>query len=232
MVIDLFLWPMLLPLAVPIFYSLRYKKKHLPEILVIALSMSLIVVLWWPVVTSDILGSETYYASKLLLFVLLPLLCLLIFGRKRHALDPRRYGIRKGGLAKSLRFALIVLPIMLVVTYLAWLIPGPVYGADFWLGVAMFFESFTEEFLFRGILFVFLLSRTNVQIAAFTSVACFVLMHPQHLDNISLLPTVTQGILTMEIARRSENIIGAWFLHGINRFFTIAVLPLSVLGTA
>jgi len=36
----------------------------------------------------------------------------------------------------------------------------------------------------------------------------------------------------MEIARRSENIIGAWFLHGINRFFTIAVLPLSVLGTA
>ncbi|MCK4332984.1 MAG: CPBP family intramembrane metalloprotease [Thermoplasmatales archaeon] len=93
-------------------------------------------------------------------------------------------------------------------------------------GIISFFEAFTEEFFFRGILFIFLLNRTNLKIAYITSLASFVLVHPQHLTTIFLVATIVQGILTIEICRRSDNLTGTWLLHGINRFFIIAIVPL------
>jgi hypothetical protein len=51
-------------------------------------------------------------------------------------------------------------------------------------------------------------------------------MHPQNLTNIFIIGTIVQGILTIEIARRSQNIIGSWLLHGSNRFFELVIIPL------
>ena len=56
-------------------------------------------------------------------------------------------------------------------------------------------------------------------------------MHPQHIQNYSnpfLISTIVQGFLTIEIARRSDNITGAWLLHGINRLFIIAIFLCAI----
>lgn len=92
-----------------------------------------------------------------------------------------------------------------------------------------FVEAFTEEFFFRGILFVLLTQKTNVKIAYITSLTSFTLMHPQNLMTFFLISTLMQGILTVEIARKSQNILGAWLLHGSNRFFQLVLLPLIAL---
>ena len=46
------------------------------------------------------------------------------------------------------------------------------------------------------------------------------------LEKIFFREKAPQGILTIEICRRSNNLTGAWLLHGINRFFIIAIVPL------
>jgi len=185
--------------------------------------MVIIVILYWPLATS--LDTIASIAVKILLFVMLPIICLLFLKRDKSPLNLKQYGIKKEGLKKSLWLCVLFLPIMLVVTFSIKYINGMTGDADILLGTVSFFESFTEEFFFRGILFIFLLNRTNIKIAYITSLACFVLMHPQHFTDIFIVGTIVQGILTIEITRRSENITGAWILHGMNRFFIIAVIP-------
>jgi len=34
-----------------------------------------------------------------------------------------------------------------------------------------------------------------------------------------------QGLITIEICRRTNNVAGAWIVHGTNRFFSIAIYP-------
>jgi hypothetical protein len=65
-----------------------------------------------------------------------------------------------------------------------------------------------------------------MKIAYVTSFASFVLMHPQNLATIFIIGMIIQGCLTLEITRRSNNILGAWMLHGSNRFFELVLLPL------
>ena len=92
-------------------------------------------------------------------------------------------------------------------------------------GVISFFESFTEEFYFRGLLFLVLAAYIDVRLAYVISITSFVLAHPQHLISYFIIPTIVQGILTLEIVRRSNNLIGAWLLHGANRIFLLVILP-------
>jgi membrane protease YdiL (CAAX protease family) len=87
----------------------------------------------------------------------------------------------------------------------------------------MFFEAFTEEFFFRGVLFLYLLSKTNVKIAYLTSVPAFVLMHPQHFTSLFIISTVTQAILLTVITHKTKNIIGPWVAHGLNRILPSAI---------
>ena len=115
---------------------------------------------------------------------------------------------------------------MLTVTFLAKFMIGGVLVSNYPLGVVSFIESFTEEFFFRGILFIFLVRKTNLKIAYFTSLFSFVLMHPQNFSNPFIISTIVQGFLTIEICRRSKNLVGAWVLHGTNRFFSIVILPI------
>lgn len=48
MEIDLFLWPMLVPMILPLWYCAIHKKDVLVEIGAISLAMVLIVLLYWP----------------------------------------------------------------------------------------------------------------------------------------------------------------------------------------
>lgn len=224
--IDLFLWPMLLPMLIPLVYSFMYKKESLKEIAVVTLSMILIVVFYWPLTVSIITPANI--AVKFLLFVFLPLILLVVLDRGKQHLSFKQFGIQKKGIQKSVLFCLVFLPIMLLTTLVIRTYSVGMSSVDFVLGSVSFIESFTEEFFFRGIFFLFLLSRTNLKIAYVVSLTSFVLMHPQNFMNLFIVSTIVQGVLTIEICRRSENLTGAWMLHGANRFFSIALIPLII----
>lgn len=225
--LNFFLWPMIIPMIIPLFYCIKYKKESLKEIIAIILSIILIIITYWPL--SNIITTSQNIVVKFILFIILPIIILYIFNREKSAFDLKNYGIKKVGLNKSIIFSMIFLPIMLLATFVIKYVGVVTYDADLIGGTISFFESFSEEFFFRGILFIYLLSKTNIKIAYITSLTCFILMHPQHLENyknLFFIATIIQGFLTIEIARRSENIIGAWILHGVNRFFGIAIIPL------
>ncbi len=224
---NFFLLPMLVPMLLPLFYCVKYKRKSLAEIVAIILTMTFIVIPYRPL--SNLIITSQNILVKLILFIILPIIILLIFKGDKSIFNPGQYGIRKDGLKKSLGICTLFLPIMLGVTFVIKYFNGTPYDADVFQGTISFFEAFSEEFFFRGILFIFLLSRTNLKIAYITSLASFILMHPQHLENYTnlfFITTIVQGVLTIEIARRSENITGAWLLHGVNRFFVLAIFPL------
>ena len=212
---NLFLWPMLIPMLLPIFYCFIYKRKSLADIITITSAMMLIVVLYWPL--TNTVYTTANIAVKVLLFVLIPIMCLLFLKRDKSPLNLKQYGIKKDGLKKTLQLCLLFLPSMLGITFVIKYVNGISNDINILFGTVSFFEAFTEEFFFRGVLFIFLLSRTDVKIAYMTSLLSFVLMHPQNFTNIFIISTIIQGILTIEIVRRSENITGAWLLHGINR---------------
>jgi membrane protease YdiL (CAAX protease family) len=226
--IDLFLWPMLVPMILPLAYCVKYKRDSLVEIVTLIVVMAMIVVLYWPLLISNFLSTYTYVGVKVLLFVVLPLVLFIVIKRDSSPLHGTLYGIKKEGVKKSIAWCVLFLPCMLIVTGLIQYFYGVTWSADAVAGSISFFEAFTEEFFFRGILFIFLLRKTNMKIAYVTSLASFTLMHPQNLTTFFIVGTVVQGILTLEIARRSQNIMGAWVLHGSNRFFSLVLLPLLI----
>jgi membrane protease YdiL (CAAX protease family) len=224
---DFFLWPMLLPMVLPILYVIRYKKESFSEVSIITCTMVLIVIAYWPLTVG--LESPSNIATKFVLFVCLPLMFLYIpwkIRKKQNKDFPfHEFGITHNGLEKSLKLGLLFIPLMLLVTLFAQYLISGISDPYIPLGAVSFIESFTEEFFFRGILFLFLLPRTNLPVAYITSLSCFVLMHPQNITNPFIFSTILQGFLTLEICRRSKNLIGAWVLHGTNRFFSIVILP-------
>lgn len=226
MEINLFLWPMLIPLILPLIYSVRYKRESFFDIGKICLVMVLIVLLYWPLITSTIFSTYTYIVIKFLLFVVFPILIFVLFQHNTTPLHPDLYGLKKQGLQKSLVWFVLLLPVMLVTSLVIQYFHGVSWNVELFAGIMSFFEAFTEEFFFRGFLFMFLLQKTNTRIAYITSLTSFTLMHPQNLITIFIIGTLLQGVLTLEITRRSQNIIGAWLLHGSNRFFQLVLLPL------
>jgi len=221
---------MLIPMVLPLAYAVKYKRDSLIEIGVITFTMIFIVVAYWPLILG--LNSTSNIVTKFLLFVFVPLVFLFITWKirnkqkkKKQEYSFKQFGITEEGFEKSLKLGFLFLPIMLMVTFIAKYMIGGTLDGNFSLGVVSFVESFTEEFFFRGILFLFLMSRTNLKIAYVTSLASFVLMHPQNFTNPFIISTIVQGFLTIEICRRSKNLVGAWVLHGTNRFFSIVIIP-------
>jgi len=127
---DLFLWPMLIPIIIPLIYYLKYKREALIEIGSITLVMALIVALYWPLLTSNLALTYTYPAAKVLLFVLLPLILFLAIKRDTSPLHGALYGVTKQGLRKSVFWFLLFLPIMLVVSGLIQYFNGAIWSAD------------------------------------------------------------------------------------------------------
>ena len=146
MEINLFLWPMLIPMILPLVYSIKYQKKSLSDILTITLAMVGIVIVYWPLVTSNFFSSYTYLVTKFLLFLLLPLFLLVCLHRNVVVLHPGSYGIKKEGVKKSLLWFLIFLPIMLLTTAIILYAQGIHWNSDIFTGIVSFFEAFSEEF--------------------------------------------------------------------------------------
>ena len=230
MEINLFLWPMLVPMVFLLLYSMKYIKEGMREIGTIILVMILIIVLYWPLMTSAFFSTYTYIVVKTLLFVLLPIIAFIVVKRDTFLVRLTDYGIKKEGTKKSFIWFILFLPLMLVATFLLQYFNGQYFtdiewNADVMAGSISFFEAFTEEFFFRGVLFILLSQKIPMKIAYVTSLASFILMHPQNFDTLFILGTILQGVLTLEIGRKSQNILGAWLLHGSNRFFQQAILP-------
>jgi membrane protease YdiL (CAAX protease family) len=126
---------------------------------------------------------------------------------------------------KSVLLSCIGIPVMLVVMFLVYWMNGISNTVHLFNGILSFFESITEEIYFRGVLLLYLWKKTNLPVAYGTALGSFVLSHPQHFISLFLISTIVQAILTAEIARRSKNIIGSWFVHGCNRFASIVLFP-------
>jgi len=217
---------MVVPMVLPLIYTALYKRKFFFEIVLITLSIIGIVILYWPLTTN--LQTIANIIPKLILFILIPFILLTSYWKTTK--DEKDHlsllGLSKKNLKPSIKMGLIFIPIMIGITFLAKiLMNNSIIEPNYILGVFSFFESFTEEFLFRGILFLLLLTRTNVKIAYITSLSSFILMHPQNLTNPFIISTITQGVITLEICRRTKNLAGAWIVHGSNRFFSIVLFP-------
>ena len=189
-----------------------------------------IVIAYWPLTVG--FHSSANIITKFLLFVLVPLFFLFLTFKTRNKQSKEKldfqlnqFGISSNGIEKSLKLGFLFLPLMLFVTFLAKYMMGGTFNPNFPLGVVSFVESFTEEFFFRGILFIFLMNKTNIKIAYITSLTSFILIHPQNFTNSFIISTIVQGLITTEICRRTKNLAGAWIVHGTNRFFSIALYP-------
>jgi len=218
---------MILPMILPFVYTLFHKKKALEEIVIITFLILFIIIAYWPLTLG--FRSTANIITKFILFVFLPFIILFVYEwRKKNYMNIfEKFGISNKGIEFSFKLGLLLIPIMLLVTFIILILTTNINTIiNLELGITSFIESFTEEFFFRGILFLYLMSKTNQKIAYITSLSSFILMHPQNFSNLFIISTVVQGFLTTEISRRSKNLTGSWVLHGTNRFFSIVILPL------
>jgi membrane protease YdiL (CAAX protease family) len=218
-----FLWPMIVPIIIPLIFCYIWKKESLRDVLVIALCMLLIVAFYMFLIKALDIPNIGYTISKFILFVFIPLGIFTVYLKKDGFKDIlARFGVHTKGMKMSLLLCLALIPLMLIATTI--ISPARGAPAPWWFTTIMFFEAFTEEFFFRGIVFLYLWDNTNPWIAGFTSVASFTLLHPQYLGSIQILGPIVQGVLTVIIVWKSKNIVGAWILHGANRVFGLSVL--------
>jgi membrane protease YdiL (CAAX protease family) len=222
---QFFLWPFLIPIFGLLMYSIIYEHKNSRIVGSVLLSGIIVVLTYLYLLESNIFGQYTYIFVKYLLFILIPCL-LILFGGKFVINDfIKMVGISRTGFFSSLKWGLLLLPIMLGVTIIVYFYQGFSSGIDVFFGVVSFFESFSEEFFFRGILFLLLIHFFRFEIVFIVSLFSFILVHPHHLSNVFIFVTIIQGLLTLEIVRRSKNLTGAWLLHGMNRLFSLLVIP-------
>ncbi len=226
--LDLGLFPIalfLLVLPLPVAYAFRRNREAGNAVLVLALACAAVVALYPAVFyLSDVLGIVGYALGKLALFVLIPLVALAYAERRRiHEILPL-LGVRRQNLPRSLVLGGIAAVITIAVTTLA----TSAQPVDVFVSGVLFFEAFTEEFLFRGVLLVYLATKTSLRVAYATSILGFILIHPQNFDSWFLVSTVLQAVLLAVVAMRTQNLAGPWVAHGLNR--TVPPLILLLLG--
>ena len=206
--------PMLLSLAIPITYCLKWNRKGLKGVLLISLCC-LGVVVFYPL--TSILGEAFpiygYAIAKAVLFMLFPVMTILLVERWKISEVLVNLGFRQDGISRSVVYGLLAVLITAAATILASSASSlfPLHQT------VLFFEAITEEFFFRGFLLIYLLRKTSPKAAYLTSVLAFVLAHPQHFLTLHLIPLILQGVLLALVAYKTKNIIGTWLSHGLNR---------------
>ncbi|NIO21284.1 MAG: CPBP family intramembrane metalloprotease [Candidatus Aenigmarchaeota archaeon] len=207
-------------LLIPLAYSLKNRRKNLKPILAIIIC-SLTMVVFYPLIyyLSQAIPLFGYTIGKFILFVFLPIIIIFYVERWKLKAILSNLGIRKENLRKSMVYGVLAGVITIIIT--VFLISTT--SIDLPYRIIMFFEAFTEEFFFRGFLFIYLLAKTERKIAYVTSILGFVLIHPQHFLSPFLISTITQGILLTMVTDKTKNIIGAWVGHGLNRVFPVLI---------
>ena len=162
-----------------------------------------------------------YLLGKLIVFTIIPLLFILIMERNTVKNILITLGVHLKNLPRSILYGLIALIITVsIVLFSTWGSPGIPIGFSH---IMLFFEAFNEEFLFRGILLLYLWKLTNGKIALTTSTLASILAHSQYYipfytaNLIWLLNTIIQGVLLGVVTYKTRNIIGPWISHGLNR---------------
>jgi len=156
-----------------------------------------------------------YFFAKVALFVLPGLIIIKVRGYKLSD-----FGLTKKKLGLSLALGSGFLIITTVVNALVFSASGPttIFGLS-WImewSVPLFFDAFNEEFLFRGIFFLFAYKNTGS--LALSYVASMVMAFAWHpLTLVRMIPVLVQGTLMCYILYKTKNIGGAWISHGINR---------------
>jgi len=209
---------MLLALLIPIIYCLKWKKESLRKVAVISICCILIVFGYRITVDLGKIIEPTlgYFVGKLILFTILPLITILYLERCKIKTALAQVGVKKEKLVMSILLGLGVLVITVILALIIFEWGQAELPSAYW-DVIMFFEAFNEEFLFRGVLLLYLWKITDIKVAYATSVLAFILAHPQHLTSLSLIGVATQGILLGIVTYKTENLIGPWISHGLNR---------------
>jgi len=209
--------PMLIALLLPIIYCLKWKKNNLKKVVLIFICCILIILLY-PITTmlNNYIGLGIgYFLGKIILFTIFPLITIAYIEKWKIRDALFKLGIRKTNLGKSIILGFVVLVITVIITLICcWGTKGN--NSVLWNAV-MFFDAFNEEFLFRGVLLLYLGKITDIRVAYATSILAFVLAHPQHFSSLFLISTIAQGSLLAIITSRTKNIIGSWISHGFNR---------------
>jgi membrane protease YdiL (CAAX protease family) len=217
---------MLLALLIPIIYSLKWKRENFRKVAIIFICCVLIVIGYRITVDFGKIVEPTlgYFIGKFILFTLLPLIAILFLEKCELKTALLQTGVKKENLSISILLGLGVLIITAILTLIVWW--GKIEQASLYWYVLMFFEAFNEEFLFRGVLLLYISKIANLKVGYSTSVLAFILAHPQHLTALSLLIVATQGILLGAVTYKTKNLIGPWISHGLNR-----IIP-SLISTA
>jgi len=204
----------LLPAFILIAYG-YWKKNTKPYLIMLAMLLPSVLLYGYlllgpPLFTS--FGSWNYFLVKLLLFTVPGFLLVRCFG-----LGWRNFGIARKRLKYSMGIGLLVLLVTAVFNSLLW-DSNTVIDLSFFLtfSIPMFLDAFNEEFLFRGVFFMFAWKKgTHIWLAFAASTLLTIAWHPLELTR--MVPSVLQGSLFCLLLYKSENITGAWVSHGLNR---------------
>ena len=218
---DLGLFPialMLIALVIPILYCIKWKKTNLRKVVLISICCIFIVILY-PITTflGNIMEPTlAYFLGKLILFTLLPFVTILYLERWKIKTTFMELGVKKEKLMLSILLGLgaLIITVILALILIKW---GQTEPPSAYWNTIMFFDAFNEEFLFRGVLLLYLWKITDFKLAFATSVLAFILAHPQHLTSLSLITVAAQGILLGIVTYKTKNLVGPWISHGLNR---------------
>ena len=209
---------MLPVLLISLVYCIKWNKKNLRKVIIIFLCCTSIVILY---PTTTYLGNVIepmfgYFLGKILLFTLLPFFTILFLERSKVKITIAKLGVKKEKLILSI---LLGLGSLLVTISITLLISGwrQAESPSIYWDVLMFFDAFNEEFLFRGVLLLYLWKLTNLKIAYATSVLAFILVHPQYFTSLYLIHVIVQGLLLGLVVYKTKNVMGPWISHGFNR---------------
>jgi len=211
--------PMLIALLIPLIYSYKWKRESLKQIWIVSLCCILIVIVY-PLVyfLQNIEVNLGYFLGKLIIFTIMPLIIILYLEEWKVKETLFKLGLRRQNLWKSIVLGIGAL--MLTVTIALAIFWGQKVTISTDWNVIMFFDAFNEEFLFRGVLLIYLWKITDIKIAYSTSILAFILAHSQYYTvtlMVELISTVAQGVLLAIIAHKTKNIIGPWISHGLTR---------------
>lgn len=159
-----------------------------------------------------------------MILFLLP--CIIIIKLRRYKLSD--FGITKErqGLSLLLGFGILIITTLTNAVIfvqnpemtLAWTsqFVSPSNLVMIW-SIPLFFDAFNEEFLFRGVFFLFAYKNTeNLPLAYIVSMMVAFAWHPEF-TLFRMVPVFVQGTLLCYLLYKSKNIHGAWISHGINR---------------
>ena len=204
---------LIIALSIPLFYCFFNKKEMLKKIIVLFL-MGVVIIILYPIVSifESVYG---YFLGKAIIFTLIPLITVIYLEKIDVKKAFSELGVKRDNLEISIFYGLIAFLFTVIFSLkMYWGITANVVVDS---NIVMFFEAFNEEFLFRGVLFLYLWKITDIRIAYATSIIGFILIHPQHFESFFIVSTTAQAILLAFVTHETKNIVGPWISHGLNR---------------